>query len=97
MVGSCLVSRTRLKLDVAVSLVCEMGKGRGQAATAKILQWMVDQDEYLRSKIELQVRYGRCGWIDTTFDLETRFPSAFHPANHGGKSILMEFEQHHTN
>jgi hypothetical protein len=97
MVGRCLVSRTRLKLDVAVSLVCEMGKGRGQAATAKILQWMVDQDEYLRSQIELQVRCVRCGWIDMTFDLETRFPSAFHPANHGGKSILMEFEQHHTN
>jgi hypothetical protein len=88
---------TRLKLDVAVRLVGEMGNDLGQAATAKILQWMVEQDEYLRSKIELQVRYVSCGWINATFDLETCFPSAFHPTNHGGKSIMMEFEQHRTN
>jgi acetolactate synthase regulatory subunit len=90
---------TRLKLDVAVRLGGEMGNHLGQAATAKIIQWMVEQDEYLRSNIDLQVRYISCGFIQAksaTSDLETCFPSAFHPTNNGGKSILMEFDQHQT-
>jgi hypothetical protein len=90
---------TRLKLDVAVRLGGEMGNNLGQVATAKILQWMVEQDEYLRSKIDLQVRYVSGGFIiakSATSDLETCFPSAFHPTHHGGKSILMEFDQHQT-